>query len=315
MRKEVYRNYWSSSDTPSKKQTHSASFKHTSDVFVPPHLSHDPLDDLYGNRRAAEQQQQLKEEKIRRRRQRRKYEKIRRKKRRKKNRRFMAIGVIICLLLTWIFLRFASVSFGTLILNGNETMTTEDVYRAAGIPGYVNVIQLSPDDLKDRLEKDLRVSSVTVERQFPATIQVTMTERKAVAIVMTMYGFAYVDDQGVVIDLEPQIQGVSVPIMTGKKVDTLLLGDTITDASLLAGLEYLQNLSPDVLKTIAEVNVGNPYNIIAYTTDSMPIHLGTGDKPSERAAITEELLKEVDDNSLSVQYIDTNPGAPSVKSK
>lgn len=51
-------------------------------------------------------------------------------------------------------------------------------------------MQLSPDELKNRLEKDLRISSAVVERQFPATIQVTLTERKAAAIVMTMYGFA-----------------------------------------------------------------------------------------------------------------------------
>ena len=176
-------------------------------------------------------------------------------------------------------------------------------------------MQLSPDELKNRLEKDLRISSAVVERQFPATIQVTLTERKAAAIVMTMYGFAYVDKDGVVIELEPQIEGVSVPIMTGKKVDTLLLGDTIADPALRAGLEYLQNLPPDVLKHMAEINVGNPDNIIAYTTDSLPVHLGKGDKPVERAAITDELLREVDSNHLLVQYIDTTPGAPSVKSK
>ena len=218
-------------------------------------------------------------------------------------------------MLLWVFLRFAAVPFGTLVVQGNETLTTDDVYRAGGIPGYVNVVQLSPDELKDRLEKDLRISSAVVERQFPATIQVTLTERKAAAIVMTMYGFAYVDKDGVVIELEPQIQGVSVPIMTGKKVDTLLLGDTIADPALRAGLEYLQNLPPDVLKHMAEINVGNPDNISAYTTDSLPVHLGKGDKPVERAAITDELLREVDSNHLLVQYIDTTPGAPAVKSK
>lgn len=313
MKKDMYRNYQFSSDTRSQQVY--AAVKHTSDVFVPPHLSHDPLDDLYGNRRAAERQHQLQEEEIRRRRRRAKREKIRKKRRQKRKRRLMAVGAVLCILLMWVFLRFAAVPFGTLVLHGNEAMMAEDVYRAGGIPGYVNVVQLSPDELKDRLEKDLRISSAAVERQFPATIQVTLTERKAAAIVMTMYGFAYVDKNGVVMDLEPQIQGVSVPIMTGKKVDTLLLGDTIADPALKAGLEYLQNLPPDVLKSMAEINVGNPENIIAYTTDSLPIHLGTGDRPAERASITDELLKEVEANHLSVQYIDTNPGAPSVKSK
>lgn len=272
-------------------------------------------DDLYGNRREAERRQQLQEEETRRRKRRIKREKIKKKRKQKRKGRLTAVGAVLFVLLLWVFLRFAAVPFGTLVIQGNETLTTDDVYRAGGIPGYVNVVQLSPDELKDRLEKDLRISSAVVERQFPATIQVTLTERKAAAIVMTMYGFAYVDKDGVVIELEPQIQGVSVPIMTGKKVDTLLLGDTIADPALRAGLEYLQNLPPDVLKHMAEINVGNPDNIIAYTTDSLPVHLGKGDKPVERAAITDELLREVDSNHLLVQYIDTTPGAPAVKSK
>lgn len=316
MKKENYRNYQFTSDTTSRrKPDNAAAFKHTSDVFVPPHLANDPLDDLYGNRREAERRQQLQEEETRRRKRRIKREKIKKKRKQKRKGRLTAVGIVLFVLLLWVFLRFAAVPFGTLVIQGNETLTTDDIYRAGGVPGYVNVVQLSPDELKNRLEKDLRISSAVVERQFPATIQVTLTERKAAAIVMTMYGFAYVDKDGVVIELEPQIEGVSVPIMTGKKVDTLLLGDTIADPALRAGLEYLQNLPPDVLKHMAEINVGNPDNIIAYTTDSLPVHLGKGDKPVERAAITDELLREVDSNHLLVQYIDTTPGAPSVKSK
>ena len=316
MKKENYRNYQFTSDTTSRrKPDNAAAFKHTSSVFVPPPLAHTPLDDLYGNRPEAERPQQLQEEETRRRKRRIKREKIKKKRKQKRKGRLTAVGIVLFVLLLWVFLRFAAVPFGTLVIQGNETLTTDDIYRAGGVPGYVNVVQLSPDELKNRLEKDLRISSAVVERQFPATIQVTLTERKAAAIVMTMYGFAYVDKDGVVIELEPQIEGVSVPIMTGKKVDTLLLGDTIADPALRAGLEYLQNLPPDVLKHMAEINVGNPDNIIAYTTDSLPVHLGKGDKPVDRAAITDELLREVDSNQLLVQYIDTTPGAPSVKSK
>ena len=130
-----------------------------------------------------------------------------------------------------------------------------------------------------------------------------------------MYGFAYVDAGGTVIDVQPQIKGVSVPIMTGKKMDTLLLGDTITDGSLYAALVYMRNVSPELRDSIAEINVGNPENIIVYTTDSVPIHLGEGDHPAERAEITGEMLQEVRDNHLAVQYIDTDVKAPLVKSK
>ena len=291
--------------------------RHTSSVFIPPHLEHDPLDDINGTaEKKRRQQEKEQEERAARRKARlKRRERARRKKRRRRRNKVGIICVVAALVALLLFLRFAAVPFGTVLVDGNEKMTTEDVYRAANIPSYVNVIQLSPKEMQDRLQKDLRVSEASVVREFPATIRVTMKERKAVAIVMTMYGFAYVDKTGTVIDLQPRIEGVSVPIMTGKKVDTLLLGDTITDPPLQAALAYLQNLKPEVLEHIAEVNIGNPDNIIAYTTDSLSIHLGAGDHPSERAVITGELLQEVEGSDLSVQYINTDIEAPSVMSK
>ncbi|MFR0063835.1 MAG: cell division protein FtsQ/DivIB, partial [Megasphaera micronuciformis] len=70
-----------------------------------------------------------------------------------------------------------------------------------------------------------------------------------------------------------------------------------------------------VASSVAEINVGNPKELIAYTTDGLSIHLGDGDRVSERASVTEELLNEIAKKQLSIQYIDVNPDAPIVKEK
>ncbi len=284
--------------------------RRTGDVFIPPHLAHDPLDD-------APERGNLSERQVVRKAKARKSKRDANRRKKKKSRRARRIAVITAaaILLIWLFLRLAAVPFGSLIVEGNDSMSTEEVYRAGRVPGYVNVVQLSPQEMQAQLQHDLRIGSVSVEREFPATIRITMAERKPAAIVTTMYGFAYVDKEGTVIDLQPQIKGVSVPLMTGKKVDTLLLGDEVADELLRAGLAYLQSLHPDVLRRIAEINVGNPNNIIAYTSDSIAIYLGKGDHPGERAVITGELLEEIKNSHLSVQYIDTNISAPSLKQK
>ena len=283
------------------------------DVFVPPHLENDPLNEPDREALAAKKEAQ-------RRRKARQAARLKKKKARQKQiwarrRRIGCIFTVLGVFILWLFLRLTPVSFGTIIVDGNENMSFEDVYRACGAYSYVNVIQLSTDDVEERLKKDLRIADATVTREFPATIHVTLTERKPAAVITTLYGFAYVDKTGRVIELGPQIKGVSLPIMTGKKVDNLLLGDTVTDPTLHSAMVYLQSLSPDILKNIAEINVGNPESIVAYTTDSIPIHLGSGDEPAERAKLTETLLAEVQENHLAVQYIDTDVRSPLVKTK
>ena len=239
----------------------------------------------------------------------------RREEGRRRRKRLQVIWAVAGVFGLWLLLRFLPVPFGSVVIEGNGTMPDEDVLRVAGVPSYVNVVQLSTSTMRERLVRDLRVGEVTVERQFPATIHVFIKERRAEAVVMTLYGFAYIDDTGTVIAVEPKIKGVSVPIITGKKMDTLLLGDKLDDNTMKNALAYLKALSPSVASSIAEINVGNPKELIAYTTDGLSIHLGDGDRVSERASVTEELLNEIAKKQLSIQYIDVNPDAPIVKEK
>lgn len=287
--------------------------RRTDDVFVTPQDTYDPLYQTEEEKEAA-RQASLRRRKARKA-ARQKKRQAREKKARARRKRRTLIFTILFVFAAWLILRLAPIPFGHLVIDGNQNMSQEDVQRACGAYSYVNVIQLSPDEIEQRLKQDLRIADASAKREFPDTIHVTISERQPAAVITTLYGFAYVDKNGKVIALGPQIKGVALPIMTGKKVDNLLLGDTVSDPTLHAAIIYLQNLSPDLLKNIAEINVGNPESIVAYTNDSLPIHLGKGDEPEERAKLTETLLAQAQDNHLDVQYIDTDVRSPLVKTK
>lgn len=287
--------------------------RRTDDVFVTPQDTYDPLYQTEEEKEAA-RQASLRRRKARKA-ARQKKRQAREKKARARRKRRTLIFTILFVFAAWLILRLAPIPFGHLVIDGNQNMSQEDVQRACGAYSYVNVIQLSPDEIEQRLKQDLRIADASAKREFPDTIHVTISERQPAAVITTLYGFAYVDKNGKVIALGPQLKGVALPIMTGKKVDNLLLGDTVSDPTLHAAIIYLQNLSPDLLKNIAEINVGNPESIVAYTNDSLPIHLGKGDEPEERAKLTETLLAQAQDNHLDVQYIDTDVRSPLVKTK
>ena len=126
------------------------------DVFVPPHLENDPLNEPDREALAAKKEAQ-------RRRKARQAARLKKKKARQKQiwarrRRIGCIFTVLGVFVIWLFLRLAPVSFGTIIVDGNENMSFEDVYRACGAYSYVNVVQLSTDDVEERLKKDLRIA-------------------------------------------------------------------------------------------------------------------------------------------------------------
>ena len=134
----------------------------THDVFVPPRLENDPLNE-------SDRQAQAAKKDALRRRKARQAARLKKKRARQKQiwarrRRIACLLTVVGVFVLWLFLRLAPVPFGTIIVDGNEKMSFEDVYRACGAYSYVNVIQLSTDDVEERLKKDLRIADATVTR-------------------------------------------------------------------------------------------------------------------------------------------------------
>lgn len=220
-----------------------------------------------------------------------------------------ALAVIVLALLVF------PIPFGEVRLSGNESVTLEDVLFDGEIDGPVNVLQISTSEMKTRLEKDLRIESAEVSRSFPAAIDVVLHERKPIAVVQEQFGYAYLDRTGMVIRTTRAIRELNIPIITGVKLDNVLLGETAPKAEILSALTFIGHLSPQGAGIFSEVNIGNAEHIVAYTRDGIPVRLGSGDRMDERAVLAENMVGNVRTRNLFVEYLDASLTSPFIKLK
>lgn len=218
----------------------------------------------------------------------------------------LALILVVC---------FLPVSFGTVIVEGNTKLPTEEVYRVAQVNRPINVLQLSTSDIKKRLAGDLRVARVEVTREMPTTIRIRMAEREPLAIVSTDFGYAVLDAEGIVIAQMETIRDVRAAFVTGDNFGNLVLGDRLRNPLLLKTLDFLGHLSEQGRQEISEVNISDARQIIAYTRDNLPIHLGAGEHMSEQAPLSENMLKDIRARKLDARFVDANIGAPYIKLK
>lgn len=205
------------------------------------------------------------------------------------------------------------VPFGEIRLSGNEKVTLADVLFDGGVEEPVNVLQISTSDLKTRLEKDLRIESADVSRSLPAAIDIRLTERRPLAVVQEQFGYAYLDRNGMVIQTTRAIRELNIPIITGVKLEHVLLGELVKKKEVLSALSFIGHLSAQGAELFSEVNVGNAERIVAYTRDGIPVRLGAGDRMEERAALAENMVGTVKTRKLFVEYIDASLTSPFFK--
>ncbi|MBP2635142.1 MAG: ftsQ [Firmicutes bacterium] len=223
------------------------------------------------------------------------------------------LGALALLMLVFLFINSPYFVVGSVLVDGNKYITSEEVMRIAGVPEKINIFRLKPTEIKERLTSDLRVDEVVVERKFPATIAIHVKERQPLAFVASQYGFVEIDREGMVMAALKNLKQVKVPVVTGVRLGNVYVGDQVNNPGLTNVLTYLSGLDEETLNQLSEVNIKSPDELVSYTTNSIVIRIGDNQRLKEKAKLTGEILQEISTKKMAVDYIDLNYTSPIIK--
>lgn len=198
---------------------------------------------------------------------------------------------------------------------GNHYMPPDDICRVAGVYPGVPLFQVKTAEMAQLLMKDLRVEQAIVRRSLPSTLEIQIVERRPVATVDCDFGYVDLDREGTVIDAYKTLKKMSIPMVTGIKLQDIYIGDQTTDKNLKAVLTYLYTMKIETSNHISEVSLQNPDDVMAYTTNGVQIRLGTLENLEEKAHLTDSFILDQEIKKRPVEYIDFKYTAPFIKFK
>ena len=238
--------------------------------------------------------------------------------RKRRSTRRLFKGIIILILTAVIISVFVYTPFFTLRdikLIGATYLTKDDIIKIGNVYYGEPLFQLETDDITKRLINDLRIEEVTVKRDLPNTLEVTLKERKPVATIACDYGFLDLDRNGTVIDSYKNLKSMPIPVIAGAVAKDLYIGDTVTDEMVQKILFFLQQLNETSLNKLSEIAITGPDYVVAYTNMSraVQIRIGKLERLEEKARLTEDFLQDLELNPHRVEYVDFNYTAPFIK--
>ena len=198
---------------------------------------------------------------------------------------------------------------------GATYITAEDILKIGNIYVGEPLFQLETDSVANRLSQDLRIEEVSVRRSLPSTLEVTIKERRPIATIVCDYGYLDMDKNGKIIDSYKNLKTMQIPMITGASVHDLYIGDDVEDALVKKILGFLQKIDSESLNKISEVAIISENYIVAYTNTerSVQIRIGKHERLEEKAKLTEDFLKDLDNNPNPIEYVDFNYTAPFIK--
>lgn len=218
-----------------------------------------------------------------------------------------ASGIIAVLVYSPLF------TFQQLVVHGNVHLDENELCEIARIHYGQRLFELKTDEMTTNLLRDLRIESAVVRRQLPHKIEMDIVERIPVATVACDYGYLDFDRQGKVIASYRSLKGADIPIITGVKLRDLYIGDDNNDPQIAQAISFLARIDPADIGEISEVSLRNPDAVVAYTKTALPIRLGQLTGIPDKAALTQDFLRDQKTTRHTVEYVDFSYDAPFIK--
>lgn len=165
-------------------------------------------------------------------------------------------------------------------VRGVQRLTTEEIVGLTGVEPGQNLMHVRLKQVGQQVARSPWVASVRVQRFFPGTLAISITERKPVAVV-NLGLLYYLDSQGE--PFKPLSFGdtLDLPVVTGMSEEGLAADPGGTRETLRSACELLGALQQHgsfILADVSEIHYDRAHGFTLFTTSgAVPIRIGTDD--------------------------------------
>jgi len=156
------------------------------------------------------------------------------------------------MLILWLhhadFMRVAAIR-----VSGCSMLPQERILKQIGIRAGDNILSCDPRELSERLEQDPWIYSAVIKRRLPDTLDVSIEERRAVAVI-NLDGLYFVDERGHIFTEAPE-DGAGLPLLTGLTRDDVsagggdagrLIDEAVSLIACMSGRELFGAVPPEI---------------------------------------------------------------------
>ena len=190
-------------------------------------------------------------------------------------------------------------------VSGLRTLSTEDVIDAAGIRHGQPLLRLDTAAVAGRIQGIPGVSRVAVQRAWPSTVRIVITERKGVAVV-TRDGSPWLIDRDGVVFQHLASRPPGLPRLALARVAPT---DSVTRAALAAVVALPAALTAQIVA----VTAATAESVTLTLTGGRTVVWGGADRGAQKARVLAALLRQSADTPQATRYDISDPSVVAIR--
>lgn len=173
--------------------------------------------------------------------------------------------LIFCLVAIVIITMFSPLfNIKEIVVIGNEKITKDEIISLSQINMEENTYKVSKKKVKNRILENPYIKSIDVKRNLPSSIIITVEERKTTFMVEYGNSYAYVNNQGYILEISSQ--KLEVPILQGIEtlVEEFIAGNRLCNEDLkkLSTVNKIMEMAHnnEIANLITKIDIQNSQN-------------------------------------------------------
>lgn len=185
----------------------------------------------------------------------------------------MIIGGGIFFLLSPIF------NIKTISVKGNSKISSDEIISLSSIEIEQNTFQYRVHDIEEAIKKNAYMEKVKVNRKFPDTIEITVSEREATYQLPIANAYAYIDNQGYILEISDKEENIPLIIGITTQQENIQPGNRLDIEDLKKINDVLKIMesanSNEMMKLITKIDITDSEDyILRLEEKKKTVHLG-----------------------------------------
>lgn len=239
----------------------------------------------------------------------RKLTKIERKKRSRKN--FFRFIILIILISFTVLFSFKSKYFeiNNFKIKGNKKLTNSQIINSSMINIGENIFRINKKEAINNLKKKSYIKNVDISRKLPDTIEIDITERKAILFIQKLSSFLLIDEEGIILEQKDNNEE-QLPVFIGLDTQNVNLGDNMFSTKLNSDIIDLiyESLNLNIINLFDKVDLKTKDEINIFLKDGIYVAFGTLDNVKYKLGLLNEILKDTKEKDIKFTKIIMNKG-------
>ncbi len=201
---------------------------------------------------------------------------------RKKTMKIVEILFLILLVITAILLFLLSPVFKitNIQVKGNEKISADEIISLSKIEKEINLFKINKKEIESYIKQNSYIENVKINRKMPGSIEIIVEERKAEFEIEVGGGYAYIDNNGYILEINSENLEDKLKILGYKtKNEDILEGNRLCqeDIDNLKTVISILNVAENyqIKQKITSFNIENDANfIVELKNENKIVHLG-----------------------------------------